>query len=200
MSGGFRWAGHSSNPRKLYVQSPLLSSPNWRQKKKKKAKIKYLSLKSLSFFKIKNTFLELWLTYCKIPHFKHAVQRYLVNLSSYAPITTIQLQNPSITPIRPLVPKLCTEFPRRHPLSTSHCAWPPHALPSAQLNTAHFWKPRRHKPSHWPWDSSLKGSTCFGTTTPAAECPSKILLWLAGPTQGQQLPIPISDPLLRPHP
>lgn len=34
MLGGLHLAGHSSNPRMLYVQSPLLFSPSWRQQGK----------------------------------------------------------------------------------------------------------------------------------------------------------------------
>lgn len=38
MLGGLHLAGHSSSPKKLYVQYPLLSSPSWKQMKKGRKK------------------------------------------------------------------------------------------------------------------------------------------------------------------
>ena len=44
--GGLHLAGHSSNPKKLYGQYPLLSSPSWKQMEKKQISLSQITLKS----------------------------------------------------------------------------------------------------------------------------------------------------------
>lgn len=168
----------------------------WGGRKKRQKQIKYLSLKT---FLLKQLFLNYNLHTVKFTCFKHTIQRFSVNSSSCATITTIQLQNISITSVRPLLPESCARFQRCHSLSTSHWVWTPCPLPLTQLNMTYLQKPERCKLRGWPKDPSWKGSTCFSTTTLAAEGPSEILLWLIRPKQDQQISTSISDPLPRPH-